>query len=228
VIADIVGIPVDVHQDLLRIGNDAALTLDPALSWREYPRRPTGAIERATPCSTGIAEVRRNPGTTCSASWFGQRGRRPAQRRRAAGQHPLADRRRVRDHGQPDRQRPSRCCRSPGSARRAAGQPGRMGNAVEEVLRYDSPVQLTLRIRRRHVQISVRGFAPAPGVSMLARANRDPSVFETQTPSRRTSLGAPAPRIFRRHPLLPRQPTGPTGSQDRPAGHCSPGSPPWP
>lgn len=38
VIADLLGVPEERRMEVLALGNDAALTLDPGLSWREYQR----------------------------------------------------------------------------------------------------------------------------------------------------------------------------------------------
>lgn len=56
--------------------------------------------------------------------------------------------------------------------------PDGWANAVEEVLRFDSPVQLTLRAASRDVAVAGVPFAVGDGVlSMLGGANRDPAVF---------------------------------------------------
>ena len=60
-----------------------------------------------------------------------------------------------------------------------AAEPALWPNAVEEILRYDSPVQLTARVARRPT--SVAGTEIAAGelvVIYLAGANRDPQVFD--------------------------------------------------
>lgn len=57
-------------------------------------------------------------------------------------------------------------------------QPGLIGNAVEEMLRFDSPVLNTGRILNR--EVSVAGCPLAKGTSvtpLLAAANRDPEVY---------------------------------------------------
>ncbi|GAB3851388.1 cytochrome P450 family protein [Dactylosporangium cerinum] len=56
--------------------------------------------------------------------------------------------------------------------------PGLWRGAVEEMLRYDSPVQNTARVCQRPVEIA--GTRLQPGhvvVPMLGGANRDPAVF---------------------------------------------------
>jgi len=51
-------------------------------------------------------------------------------------------------------------------------------NAVDELLRFDSPVQMTRRITLREVEVDGRTLEPGAFVSLvLASANRDPAVF---------------------------------------------------
>jgi cytochrome P450 len=59
-------------------------------------------------------------------------------------------------------------------------EPKRIGDAVEELLRYDGPVQLTSRIATRDCEL--RGHSIRRGqqiVLLLAAANRDPAQFES-------------------------------------------------
>jgi hypothetical protein len=57
-------------------------------------------------------------------------------------------------------------------------EPEHWPNAVDEILRLESPVQLTARIADRDVEIAGRQVAKDSFVSMiLAGANRDPDVF---------------------------------------------------
>jgi cytochrome P450 len=59
-----------------------------------------------------------------------------------------------------------------------AADPGLAANAVEETLRYDSPVQLTGRVARHGIAID--GVEPADGavlLLLLAATGRDPEVF---------------------------------------------------
>jgi cytochrome P450 len=68
--------------------------------------------------------------------------------------------------------------RNPGQYAALAGDPALASNAVEETLRYDSPVQLTGRVARRGIAID--GVEPEDGAVMLlllAATGRDPAVF---------------------------------------------------
>jgi cytochrome P450 len=69
--------------------------------------------------------------------------------------------------------------RHPGELARLCAEPGLLENAIEELLRYDSPVQATARIPLEDVVI---GGLSVPKESLvmtvLGAANRDPAVFE--------------------------------------------------
>jgi len=57
--------------------------------------------------------------------------------------------------------------------------PGMIRSAVEELLRFESPVQYTARMARQEMEIcGVRLQAGEPILFMLAAANRDPRVFK--------------------------------------------------
>jgi hypothetical protein len=59
-----------------------------------------------------------------------------------------------------------------------AADPTRWPNAVDEILRLESPVQLTARVCRRDIDIAGRQVrAGQPVTIVLAAANRDPAVF---------------------------------------------------
>ncbi len=69
--------------------------------------------------------------------------------------------------------------RNPAQLARLQAEPALMANAVEEVLRYDSPVQLTGRTALTDVEFG--GVAIAKGeevLTLLGAANRDPAAYE--------------------------------------------------
>jgi cytochrome P450 len=69
--------------------------------------------------------------------------------------------------------------RYPEQMARLRANPGLMPSAIEEMLRFDSPIQGTVRLAQRSA--SVGGVEIEPNfnvVLLLAAANRDPSVFE--------------------------------------------------
>lgn len=66
----------------------------------------------------------------------------------------------------------------PDQAARLVGHPERVGPAVEELLRYVSPVQMTFRVA--HERVALRGATIEPGEAValvIGSANRDPEEF---------------------------------------------------
>src|SRR5690606_622249 len=76
-------------------------------------------------------------------------------------------------------------------------EPGLIPSALEEVLRYNSPVQATLRRPTRDVELSGKPIPQGtPVLVWLAAANRDPAQFAeplrfvvTRTPNRHLAFG---------------------------------------
>ncbi len=69
--------------------------------------------------------------------------------------------------------------RNPDQLRKLIADPGLMPNAVEELLRYDSSVQMTSRTALEDVEL--RGVSVAAGeavITVLGSANRDPAAFD--------------------------------------------------
>jgi cytochrome P450 len=68
--------------------------------------------------------------------------------------------------------------RNPHQCRALREEPSLISSAVEEVLRYDSPVQFTDRIARERLEIAGRRVGEGQTVTaVLAAANRDPAQF---------------------------------------------------
>jgi cytochrome P450 len=68
--------------------------------------------------------------------------------------------------------------RHPGELERLRSEPGLIGSAVEELLRFDSPVQRTARITNAEVEVGGKTLPPgAFVVTAIGAANRDPRHF---------------------------------------------------
>lgn len=66
----------------------------------------------------------------------------------------------------------------PGEAARLEANPELVPRAVEELLRYVSPVQMTFRVAHERVELSGKVIEPGEGVALvLGSANRDPTEF---------------------------------------------------
>ncbi len=69
--------------------------------------------------------------------------------------------------------------RHPDQLERLRGDPSLIDNAVEELLRYDSPVQATVRVATEDVEIGGQPIGKGALVAcVIGAANRDPDVFE--------------------------------------------------
>ncbi|WP_329518603.1 cytochrome P450 [Spirillospora sp. NBC_01491] len=85
--------------------------------------------------------------------------------------------------------------RSPGGLARFRAHPEEVPDAVEELLRYDPPVQLTLRSVLEDVEIAGTALRQGEMVLLLTgAANRDPSVFADPDRLDLTRYGSDAPR----------------------------------
>jgi cytochrome P450 len=178
VIADLLGVPEREHGMLLDWGNQAAVTLDPGLGFRDY-RTAEAALRRMHHWfDRHVARLRQEPGDDLLSQLIlleGDDRPNPTELRAigllvlgagfettvnlignavvALGAHP----------DQLDLLR---------------DEPERWGNAVEEVLRFDSPVQLTMRSAYQDAELGgVEVNAGQAVLVLLGGVNRDPEVF---------------------------------------------------
>ncbi|NEK87507.1 cytochrome P450 [Blastococcus saxobsidens] len=178
VIADLLGVPTDRREDFLRWGAAAAATLDPGLPLRRYlaADRALRAMHRFL--DEHFARLRRDPGEDLVSRLVSLPAEEALTDRElhatvllllGAGFETtvnllgnavvLLD-----------------AHRDQWEALRA--DPGGWDTAVEEVLRLDSPVQLTGRTAREEVQLGGRTVRAGTRVTLLlGAANRDPEVF---------------------------------------------------
>jgi hypothetical protein len=178
VIADLLGVPADRQEDLLRWGAAAAATLDPGLPLRRFL-----AAERALRAlheflDGHFAQARRGPGEDLVSRLVA-----------ASDDDALTDRElhatvllllgagfetTVNLLGNAvvllDAHRDQRAT--------LLADPAGWSDAVEEVLRFDSPVQLTGRTVRADTELAGVPLRPGSRVTLLlGAANRDPEVF---------------------------------------------------
>lgn len=179
VIADLLGVPDDERELVLAWGNHAAVTLDPGLSWPTYRTAARALREMHAWFDAHLERLRRRPGDDLLSRLLAEQG---ADQLSEVEVHAigllvlgagfettvnligngvaLLD-------GHPDQLAVLR------------DDPDLWTNAVEEVLRVESPVQLTMRAALRDTEVA--GEPVAEGEAMLvylAGANRDPAVFD--------------------------------------------------
>jgi cytochrome P450 len=178
-IAEILGVPVTQRSDFLRIADEAAKTLDPGLTWSEFRAADAAIRESHTILDERIRTLRHTPDGSLLSKLVSvtdgpdrltdEELRTTALLLVGAGfetTQNLIGNAVVLLLSHPDQ------------LAALQADPSGWENAVDEVLRYDSPVQVTLRIAG--VSTTVDGVAVPEGtpvVIMLGGANRDPAVF---------------------------------------------------
>jgi cytochrome P450 len=179
-IAEILGIPTDMRRQFLHWGHDAAPSLDLGINYRSF-RRVEAAVKQLNGWMYGhFDRLRENPGDDILSKLVhldadGERlsGRELASTATlllAAGFETTVN---LIGNGA------VLLMRNPGQLAALRDDPSLWPNAVEEVLRYDSPVQNTARLARTATTLAGRDVAPGTVVvTFLGGANRDPRVFE--------------------------------------------------
>ena len=138
VIAEILGVPERDHQRVLEFGTAAAPSLDLGLSWAEFRHVEKGLGEFQTWLAAHLTHLRDHPGDDLhEPARAGPRRGAGAERRGADGDRRARARRRLRDHGEPARQRD----RAAGGPPRAAGAAARGAVAVDERGRRGAPAR---------------------------------------------------------------------------------------
>lgn len=179
VIADLLGVREQDRGRLLELGNEAAVTLDPGLGWGQFRRAERALREMHVWFSDHVDRLVEDPGDDLISQLTLLDGPDKLDRVElhqvgllvlAAGFETtvnLIGNAVAMLDGHPDQ------------LRWLQENPDGWGNAVDEVLRHQSPVQLTLRIALRETEVAGRRFEPGHGILLyLGGANRDPAVFE--------------------------------------------------
>ncbi len=178
VIADLLGVPERWQGDILAWGNDAALLLDPALSWRDY-RVAEAAVRRLNAWfDDHITNLRADPGTDLLSRLATMSGDDRLNDRELRGVGLLVLGAGFETTVNLIGNAVVQLDAHPHQLAIARERPELWPNVVEEVLRYDSPVQMTLR--SAYADVDVGGHTVAKGepiVVFLGGANRDPGVF---------------------------------------------------
>jgi cytochrome P450 len=179
VIAEILGVPRAMHQQLLEWGNGAAVTLDPALTFRQYRQAERNVRAMHRWFDDHVAELHRNPGDDLFSRLVHLEGedRLTDVELHATGLLVLAAgfETTVNLIGNAVHQ----LGRHPDQLDALREDPSLWGNAVEEVLRYDSPVQVTVRMALRDTEVAGHPVSANEAILLLlGGANRDPAVFD--------------------------------------------------
>ena len=180
IIGDILGVPDEDRAQILHFGELGAPSLDIGLSWRQYQQVNQGIVGFNAWLAEHLRQLRRNPGDDLLSQLTqaaDERGRLNDRELQATAGLVLAAgfETTVNLLGNGIRM----LLEHPQHLVTLSKRPELWPNAVEEILRLDSPVQLSARVAR--CDIDVAGMTIRRGemvVLYLAGANRDPAVFE--------------------------------------------------
>jgi cytochrome P450 len=179
VIAEILGVPVSMQREMLEWGNAAAVTLDPVMTYRQF-RAANRALHNIHHwLANHLEELRRQPGddVLSQLAVLVDEGdtlndvelRATALLVIGAGFETTVN---LIGNGV------VQLLQHPDQLALLRDDPSLWANAVDEILRYDSPVQLTARIAGEDVELAGKTIEAGQFVSlMLGGANRDPAVF---------------------------------------------------
>jgi cytochrome P450 len=183
IISDILGVPEGDRQRILEFGELAAPSLDFGLPWSQYRRVQRGLVGFNSWLDTHLDKLRRSPGEDLMSQLIRKAESGSAETyldrdelKAVAGLVLAAGfETTVNLLGNGIRM----LLDKPEHLRTLSQRPELWPNAVEEILRLESPVQLTARIALNDTEIGGRRVNPGELVVVyVAAANRDPAVFE--------------------------------------------------
>lgn len=183
VISEILAVPTDMREQFLRWGDEAALSLDVGLPLRDFRRAEAGLSALQAWMREHVERLRRDPGddvlsTVVRAQQGSQEGNQAltpdevvaaAMLLLAAGFETTVN---LLANGV------ALLLEHPEQLDALRADPTLWPRAVDEVLRYDSPVQRTGRVANRDTEVDGRPLRAGTVVlALLGGANRDPEVF---------------------------------------------------
>ncbi len=175
IISEMLGVPADVRARMLAAGEAGAALLDVGISWRAYRRAQEGLRDSRDFLEEHLDRLRAEPGENILSALVtgGQLTRQELMYSAAliagAGFETTVN---LIGNGV------VALHRNPEQLELLRARPGLWADAVEEILRFDSPVQLTARKALRDMEIDGHVIARGEMITMLVGgANRDPEVF---------------------------------------------------
>jgi cytochrome P450 len=180
VISDILSVPVDMLDQILRWSDQAAPSLDFGVTFREFLDADRALTQTNAWLRNHFEQLRAEPTGDLFSDLVRVSDNDPdrlsetelvsmTQLLVAAGFVTIVD---MLGSGV------ALLLRHPDQLTALRAEPALWPNAVEEILRYDSPVQITARFSSRNQELGGRRLAKGQGVVvLLGAANRDPRVF---------------------------------------------------
>jgi len=179
IIAEILGVPEHMHKQLLDWGNAASVTLDPAMSYPTFKRATNALREMHMWLDHHLKSLRRNPGNDLMSQLATLKDegetmtdvelRATALLVTGAGFETTVN---LIGNGV------MALLTHPEQLEAVRNDPSLWDDATEEVLRWDSPVQLTGRFALHDTEVLGRPVPEGRIITMmLGGCNRDPDVF---------------------------------------------------
>lgn len=177
-IAEILGVPAELRDQVQRFADSASMALDPGLSLRQYREVDAALREAHATIGRHIANLRRRPGTDLLSQLAALEGADRLTERELRTTALLVIGAGFETTVNLITNAVVTLLAHPDQLAKLRADPSGWDNAVEEVLRYESPVQVTLRTATREVELAGRTLPPRRAVLViLGGANRDPAVF---------------------------------------------------
>jgi cytochrome P450 len=179
VIADLLGVPEEWQGHILEWGDEAARLLDPSLSWRDYRVAEHGTRHLNAWFDQHIRNLRADPGTDLLSRLATMPGDERLDDHELRGVGLLVLGAGFETTVNLIGNAVVQLDRHPDQLAVARERPDGWSGVVEEVLRFDSPVQMTLR--SAYADVDVQGHTikrGEPVILFLGGANRDPEVFD--------------------------------------------------
>ncbi len=179
VIGEILGVPDEDRPRILHFGEMGAPSLDLGVSWRQFKQVNQGIVGFNDWLTDHLQRLRRNPGDDLMSQIIKASDEGPrlnfAELQALAGLVLAAGfETTVNLLGNGIRM----LIEAPEHLETLAARPEQWPNAVEEILRLDSPVQMTARVAVKDVDLAgIRVRRDETVVIHLAGVNRDPNVF---------------------------------------------------
>jgi cytochrome P450 len=180
IIGDVLGVPDEDRSRILHFGELGAPSLDIGVTWRQFQQVNTGIVGFNTWLADHLQQLRRSPGEDLMSQIIKASDEGPQlsfQELQALAGLVLAAgfETTVNLLGNGIRM----LIDTPEHLETLAARPELWPNAVEEILRLESPVQMTARVACRDVDVAgTRVQEDETVVIHLAGANRDPKVFD--------------------------------------------------
>jgi cytochrome P450 len=179
VISEMLGLPVEDHAQCRRWAGALTRTLDPVVSQEDANEIASASLEFNTYLSEQVAERRKRPADDLLTALIAaeQAGDRLSSFELLSTVSLLF----VAGHETTTNLIGNgflALLRNPDQLRRLRDDPGLIRTAIEELLRYDSPVQFLIRTVKEPVTVGGRRLERGdPALLLVAAANRDPAVF---------------------------------------------------